>query len=164
LFPLGALCIAVVAQSAFGQARHDADARASASLSEIAGQPKSLAVEGSPQQREVYEPERAVRRRNSVRAVPASPRQADTAPVRTTSTPIPSFAGFLGLGDNFTAIPPDTQGAVGPNHVVTILNTQVLIQSRNGAAQANFPETSATRLTLVFSTTSPPTAGSPARR
>ena len=139
LRPLGALCLAVLAQSAFGQARHDADARASASLAEIAHRPKSLAAEGSVVQREVYEPERAIRRRNSAKPPAAFARQPEVAPAQAVAGTVPSFAGFQGLGDNFTAIPPDTQGAVGPNHVVTILNTQVMIQSRSGVAQTDFP-------------------------
>jgi Immunoglobulin domain len=39
---------------------------------------------------------------------------------------------FQGLGDSNTLTPPDTDGAVGPNHVVTMLNTQVRIQNRAG--------------------------------
>ena len=39
---------------------------------------------------------------------------------------------FLGLADNNDSWPPDTHGAVGPNHVVTMLNTQVRIQDRTG--------------------------------
>ena len=42
-------------------------------------------------------------------------------------------ASFQGLGDNNTSIPPDTMGAVGPNHVMTMTNSQVRIQSRSGA-------------------------------
>lgn len=41
--------------------------------------------------------------------------------------------GFLGLGDDNSAWPPDTIGAVGPRHVMTMLNTQVRIHNRNGA-------------------------------
>ncbi len=51
----------------------------------------------------------------------------------------PPYGGFQALLDNFTAIPPDTTGAVGPQHVVTTLNTQVLIQTRNGAVQSGYP-------------------------
>lgn len=40
--------------------------------------------------------------------------------------------GFLGLGDDGTALPPDTMGAVGPYHVMTMLNTQVRILNRSG--------------------------------
>ena len=41
-------------------------------------------------------------------------------------------ADFQGLTDDNTAYPPDTHGAVGTNHVVTMLNTQVRIQTRAG--------------------------------
>ena len=40
--------------------------------------------------------------------------------------------GFLGMADNNTSIPPDTMGAAGPNHLMTILNTQVGIQNKSG--------------------------------
>jgi len=39
---------------------------------------------------------------------------------------------FQALSDNNTAIPPDTMGAAGPNHVMTMLNTEVGIQLRDG--------------------------------
>jgi len=39
---------------------------------------------------------------------------------------------FQGLTDDNTAYPPDTHGAVGTNYVVTMLNTQVRIQTRSG--------------------------------
>jgi uncharacterized protein (TIGR03437 family) len=137
----GALSIALAVFPALGQVRHAATSRASASLAELARRTGPLTAAGD-QQREVYEPERAVRRRNSARtgALPAA-HQPDMSPAALTAAAPPSFAGFLGLSDNFTVIPPDTQGAVGPNHVVTMLNTQVLIQSRSGVAQANFPIT-----------------------
>ena len=41
-------------------------------------------------------------------------------------------SSFLGLEDNDRAIPPDTQGTVGPNHLMIALNSQVRIQSRSG--------------------------------
>lgn len=47
-------------------------------------------------------------------------------------SPAPA-ASFLALGDNNTAIPPDTIGAVGSNHVMTTLNTEVRIQNRSGS-------------------------------
>lgn len=40
--------------------------------------------------------------------------------------------GFQGLGDDNSALPPDTMGAVGPRHVMTMLNTQVRIHNRSG--------------------------------
>jgi hypothetical protein len=44
----------------------------------------------------------------------------------------PTTASFLAILDNYTAIPPDTMGAVGPNHLMTTLNSQVRIQTRSG--------------------------------
>jgi hypothetical protein len=40
---------------------------------------------------------------------------------------------FPAIGDNNTTIPPDMGGAVGPNHVMTALNSQVRIQDKSGA-------------------------------
>jgi len=47
-------------------------------------------------------------------------------------SPVPGL-GFLAIEDNDTVIPPDTMGAVGPNHVVTTLNSQIRVQDRSGA-------------------------------
>src|SRR5437899_157297 len=44
----------------------------------------------------------------------------------------PPASSFAALGDNGFAIPPDTHGAVGPNHLMVTLNTQVRIQDRTG--------------------------------
>lgn len=51
---------------------------------------------------------------------------------QTLGTPVPR-SSFLALEDNDRAIPPDTHGAVGPNHLMLTLNSQVRIQSRLGA-------------------------------
>ncbi len=48
-------------------------------------------------------------------------------------SPAPA-ASFQALGDNGTVIPPDTQGAVGPNNLMVTLNSQVRIQDRSGNA------------------------------
>ena len=47
------------------------------------------------------------------------------------NSPAPTVT-FQGLADNNATWPPDTDGCVGPNHVVTMLNTQVRIQDRSG--------------------------------
>ena len=47
--------------------------------------------------------------------------------------------GFPGPLDTYVASPPDTGGAVGPNHVVTMLNSQVMIQSRSGDVRPDYP-------------------------
>lgn len=49
------------------------------------------------------------------------------------------FTGFLGLLDQYGPTPPDTGGAVGPDDVFTMLNSQVAVQSRSGALRPNFP-------------------------
>lgn len=45
----------------------------------------------------------------------------------------PAATNFLALFDNNTTIPPDTMGAVGPNHIMTTLNSEVRILDRTGA-------------------------------
>ncbi len=47
------------------------------------------------------------------------------------SSPAPDLT-FQALVDDYTRIPPDTHGAIGPNHVMTVLNSQVRIQDRSG--------------------------------
>ena len=47
--------------------------------------------------------------------------------------PAPALAkSFPALGDNNASIPPDTHGAVGYSEVMTVLNTQVRVQDRDG--------------------------------
>ena len=46
-------------------------------------------------------------------------------------SPVPSLT-FNAIDDNFNAIPPDVNGAVGPSHIMTTLNTQVRIQNLTG--------------------------------
>jgi hypothetical protein len=53
----------------------------------------------------------------------ASPRIASPA----------STTNFDAVDDNNTFTPPDTQGAVGPNHVMTTLNSEIAIRDRGGA-------------------------------
>jgi uncharacterized repeat protein (TIGR01451 family) len=50
-------------------------------------------------------------------------------------SPAPT-ASFQGLNDNGTAIPPDTDGTVGDDDVMTTLNTEVRITDRTGAQLA----------------------------
>lgn len=42
------------------------------------------------------------------------------------------LTGFRALFDDNSSIPPDTHGAVGPNHVVTALNSEIQFQRRDG--------------------------------
>ncbi len=50
--------------------------------------------------------------------------------------PSPAAQGFLatedGVNDGFRSIPPDTHGAVGPNHLVVAHNGRIRIQNKNG--------------------------------
>ncbi|MBT5876069.1 MAG: hypothetical protein HOH43_21760 [Candidatus Latescibacteria bacterium] len=63
---------------------------------------------------------------------PAMPHKASTP--EASSGIVPSLvASFPALGDNNSSIPPDTHGAVGPNHVMVTLNTEVRIQDRNSS-------------------------------
>jgi hypothetical protein len=56
---------------------------------------------------------------------------------------VPSFpilgVNFLGLLANGTTNPPDTHGAVGPSHVMTMLNSQVHIQTKTGVGVSGWP-------------------------
>ena len=70
-----------------------------------------------------------------IASLPAAPQAPATQHVTQRNQPLaqaPSFSGFQALLDNQSAIPPDTMGAVGPNHVMTMLNSQVRIQSKTG--------------------------------
>jgi uncharacterized protein (TIGR03437 family) len=125
----------VCAVAASAAVRHGAaDGRATATLDEIAKRRDSRVPPIAPP-RDIHEPESVPRTRRGGRA---QSRAFPTPRVTTANAPV-SYTGFLGLLDNFTAIPPDTTGAVGPQHVVTMLNTQVHIQSRSGAGRANYP-------------------------
>lgn len=55
---------------------------------------------------------------------PNAPAVASPAPLST----------FKALEDNNASIPPDTHGAVGPSHLMVVLNTQIRIQTRTGVA------------------------------
>ncbi len=70
----------------------------------------------------------------AAKAKPA-PRPATQAPAAQALSPTPT-ASFAGLGganvDGIVRIPPDTDGAVGPNHLVVALNNSVLVQTRTG--------------------------------
>jgi len=48
------------------------------------------------------------------------------------SSPAPTMS-FAALSDDGTVIPPDTQGTVGPNHLMVTLNSQVRIQDKSGS-------------------------------
>jgi len=72
---------------------------------------------------------------DELRAILPKP-EAALAPAPLPETPAllsPAPAdNFLALPDNNTSIPPDTHGAVGPNHLMVTLNTQVRVQTKAG--------------------------------
>lgn len=63
---------------------------------------------------------------------PATDASADEINIRTAAVSPAPAASFLGLNDNNQATTPDTQGAVGPNHIMVVLNSQVRIMDRQG--------------------------------
>jgi len=46
---------------------------------------------------------------------------------------------FPGGTDNGSVIPPDTQGTVGPNHLMAVLNSNVTIETRTGVVLSSIP-------------------------
>jgi hypothetical protein len=78
---------------------------------------------------------RSLLSRQLTTATPAKSPSATALIAATAATQpsLPPAASFLALFDNNSAIPPDTMGAVGPNHIMTTLNSQVRIQDRSGS-------------------------------
>lgn len=58
--------------------------------------------------------------------------------------------GFQAQPDGLTSIPPDTHGAIGPNHAVSMTNTHVKIQNRTGTQLEYIPLSTWWGSTLVF--------------
>jgi hypothetical protein len=78
-------------------------------------------------------PQRSTRRTGVYRSSIARPDGSDPA------AGYSIYGGFPALLDSYVTTPPDTGGAVGPRHVVTTTNAQVLIQSRTGEVRPNYP-------------------------
>ncbi len=78
---------------------------------------------------------RAVPVEGEVEAAKDQPEPSAAVPGITPQIASPALASsFKALEDSNTSIPPDTHGAVGPNHLMVVLNTQIRIQTRTGAA------------------------------
>ncbi len=60
--------------------------------------------------------------------------QTQGIPIPAPSAPPTLGTNFQGFIDDIQSIPPDTHGTVGPNHVLTTLNSRVVIQTRAGGA------------------------------
>ncbi|MBZ5582674.1 MAG: hypothetical protein LAQ30_10830, partial [Acidobacteriia bacterium] len=108
-------------------------------LEDIAARPESHARAAEAAPLMVHKPLRALPARSAARGKAGQEARATAAHAATTPASPPPYGGFQALPDNYTAIPPDTTGAVGPQHIVTMLNTQALIQTRTGAVQSGYP-------------------------
>ena len=64
-------------------------------------------------------------------AAPQNEAQASAATDSTLQS-LPPVNSFAAVADNGAVIPPDTEGAVGPNHLMEALNSQIVIQDRSG--------------------------------
>ena len=64
-------------------------------------------------------------------AAPQNEAQASAATDSTLQS-LPPVSSFAAVADNGAVIPPDTEGAVGPNHLMEALNSQIVIQDRSG--------------------------------
>src|SRR5258708_4176220 len=130
-------CIAPSAQSF--AAGVDASARATGAPGQAEG--AAIVDFSDLAQQELTQPSLAVRhlvhrhlpRPDGNAAVQAEqlPPAATAGKDRSHRSPKPQLS-FAGTGDSGW-IPPDTQGAVGPNHIVETLNGEVQIAGRNGS-------------------------------
>lgn len=84
-----------------------------------------------PGPRVVGAPERIGHIRPQTEITPMATR-SHTMPGDATMTPLSPTLDFEALPDNNTVIPPDTHGAIGPSHAMTMLNSQVRIQTKTG--------------------------------
>lgn len=69
-------------------------------------------------------------------AAPSDEERAAAATNQRSATQLPApphqLEGFVAIPDNNMGIPPDCAGAVSPNHIVTVLNTEFRVQDRQG--------------------------------
>src|ERR1043165_4015464 len=117
-----------------------ATARDSSDFSELARQQTHAPVRVAKKPRPIRKPVKRVHRspptpiesKSLLLEAQNSPLAA--ASIATPSIPSPLLsASFAALGDDGTERTPDTEGAVGPNHLMVTLNSQVRIQDRSGA-------------------------------
>lgn len=75
--------------------------------------------------------------------VPVSRPASSGRPVHVPAAPPLSgsaiHTGFAALFDHYLSTPPDAQGAAGLNDVVSMVNSEVLVQSRSGAPRPGYP-------------------------
>lgn len=101
-------------------------------LSKVGEPPRAIHPPGElPGPREVGLPEPI----GSIKPVPeigGLTRHGSTARRDKTSSDNPPTLTFNALDDPNTIIPPDTHGAIGPSHAMTMLNSEVRIQTKTG--------------------------------
>ena len=127
------LVYSIFAVWSYAQTPHRPAARATGNLDAIAREEA---------RQNLLHPARIVHRPTATpRPTPSGVATPQMAP-RAAADPLPeygAFAGFPAILDRYGATPPDTGGAAGPRHVMTMLNSQVLIQSRTGDIRAGYP-------------------------
>jgi len=67
---------------------------------------------------------------DNLRPAPRTGMERPTSPLAPSPAPTQTFLGYVDPGDG---IPPDTHGAIGPNHVVTATNDFLRVHTRTGA-------------------------------
>jgi hypothetical protein len=121
--------LVVLSFTLLAQERRTAERRATVNLTTLAqAVPSGSSTQQTPRPSRLAEP-RSIRTGGSPNLVPG--RTSIGAPA--------AFTGFQALLDNYGPTPPDTGGAVGPNDVFTMLNSQVAVQSRTGSMRPGFP-------------------------
>jgi len=127
------LVYSIFAVAAFAQIHPHAGARATVKLDAIAREET---------RQNLLHPGRIVHRPVETARPLANGGAAPAMSPRATVDPDPGYTvygGFAAILDPYGATPPDTGGAAGPRHVVTMLNSLVAIQSRSGAILPNYP-------------------------
>lgn len=112
-------------------------------------QPK-LRIERTPPRKRISPPGAVI---TMAPELPPASAASSTNPQRPLSPDLAN--GFRAELDNGTVIPPDTQGAVGPNHLMVTLNQDVVIQNRVGTILQTVSLTNFWRSAGVTDTTDP---------
>ena len=127
--------VAVMPVAGLAQMHRAADAHGVINLDELARRREGH-VAGP--RREIFDAERVIRGTNTGNMAIGRAPEAPVPPAAAANVTA-VYTGFQALLDNLTAIPPDSNGVVGPQWIVTMINEQVLIQSRDGITRPNYP-------------------------
>ena len=125
--------VPALAQQATAGIRHAADRQSVVNFTELAQRRVLAPASAATVFTEKPRPGSLLGRQLTTATPAKSPSSnALVAATAATQSSLPPTASFLAIFDNNTTIPPDTMGAVGPNHIMTTLNSQVRIQDRSG--------------------------------